>query len=384
MKKSLMLIAAAMLAVSASAQKTAITGNKFGDNWYVGLNVGAATPTQDYAWMKNLSPSLGLRVGKNLTTVFGVAAEINAYKRGNALKSGVVGFDGNDIAYRTKTWVGATNVNVLGLFNLSNLFAGYQGEPRVFEVIGIYGLGWGHHYGLNVTTDDVQGNPIEKKARLNSITSKVAVDFAFNLGADKAWQIYLEPSLNYGLQQWGKLKGANNAVTEGHFKYNLGKSNVELRLGVNYKFLTSNGTHNFAKVALRDQAEIDALNAQINELRNRKPEVVEKVVEKIVEKDSGVREVKVENLVFVTFAQGKSTLTADAKKALNEVASGKHVQIVGTASPEGSKALNDRLSQARADVVANYLKERGVVIDEATGKGVQGTTSNRLAIVYVK
>ena len=380
-----MLIAAAMLAVSASAQKTAITGNKFGDNWYVGLNVGAATPTQDYAWMKNLSPSLGLRVGKNLTTVFGVAAEINAYKRGNALKNGSVDFKNNVVDYRTKTWVGATDVNVLGLFNLSNLFAGYQGEPRVFEVIGIYGLGWGHHYGLNVITKDEQGTTTENKTRFNSITSKVAVDFAFNLGADKAWQIYLEPSLNYGLQQWGKRKGFDtDAKTDGHFKYNLGKSNVELRLGVNYKFLTSNGTHNFAKVALRDQAEIDALNAQINELRNRKPEVVEKVVEKIVEKDSGVREVKVENLVFVTFAQGKSTLTADAKKALNEVASGKHVQIVGTASPEGSKELNDRLSQARADVVANYLKERGVVVDEATGKGVQGTTSNRLAIVYVK
>ena len=46
--------------------------------------------------------------------------------------------------------------------------------------------------------------------------------------------------------------------------------------------------------------------------------------------------------------------------------------------------LNDRLSQARADVVANYLKGRGVIVDEATGKGVQGVTSNRLAVVYVK
>ena len=58
----------------------------------------------------------------------------------------------------------------------------------------------------------------------------------------------------------------------------------------------------------------------------------------------------------MTFAEGKSALTADAKKALDEIAEGKHVQIVGTASPEGSKELNDRLSQARADVVADYLK----------------------------
>ena len=169
-------------------------------------------------------------------------------------------------------------------------------------------------------------------------------------------------------------------------KYDINNSNFQLNLGINYKFMTSNGTHNFAIEELRDQAEIDALNAQINELRNRKPQVIEKekIVEKIVEKEGGVREVKVENLVFVTFAQGKSALTADAKKALDEIAEGKHVQIVGTASPEGSKELNDRLSQARADVVADYLKARGVKVDEATGKGVQGTTSNRLAVVYVK
>ena len=32
----------------------------------------------------------------------------------------------------------------------------------------------------------------------------------------------------------------------------------------------------------------------------------------------------------------------------------------------------------------NYLSGRGVIVDEATGKGVQGVTSNRLAVVYVK
>lgn len=54
------------------------------------------------------------------------------------------------------------------------------------------------------------------------------------------------------------------------------------------------------------------------------------------------------------------------------------------ASPEGPKALNDRLSQNRADVVAKYLQNRGVIVDEAKGQGVQGVTSNRLAVVYVK
>ena len=74
-----------------------------------------------------------------------------------------------------------------------------------------------------------------------------------------------------------------------------------------------------------------------------------------------------------------------AKSRINQAKKeGKHVEIVGTASPEGSKEINQKISQARANSVAEYLKSKGVIVDEANGKGVQGTTSNRLAVVYVK
>ena len=121
---------------------------------------------------------------------------------------------------------------------------------------------------------------------------------------------------------------------------------------------------------------------QGSEAPNRDSQLVG--VKEVVKEAPAPQEVKVENLVFVTFAQGKTVLTKEAKKALDAVKAGKHVQIVGTASPEGSKEINDKISQGRADVVAKYLQGKGVVVDEATGKGVQGTTSNRLAVVYVK
>ena len=213
----------------------------------------------------------------------------------------------------------------------------------------------------------VNGDIIDGGTALNKLTSKAAVNFAFNFGADKQFQAFVEPSINF--------------FDLNSFKYNIETSFVQLTAGIVYKFNNSWGTHNFKLAELRDQAEIDALNAQINELRNRKPEVITKEV--IKEVPVG-KEVRVEDLVFVTFAQGKYNLTNEAKAALDKVAEGAHVQIVGTASPEGSKELNDRLSQNRANAVADYLKGRGVVVDEAIGKGVQGTTSNRLAIVYVK
>ena len=52
-------MAVAMLTVSASAQKTAVTANKAGDNWYLGINAGVATPMQkwgDYGFMKDAQP----------------------------------------------------------------------------------------------------------------------------------------------------------------------------------------------------------------------------------------------------------------------------------------------------------------------------------------
>ena len=213
-----------------------------------------------------------------------------------------------------------------------------------------------------------------KIGKANSLTSKAGLDFAFNLGEKKAWQIYVEPAMIWGLNGFGY----------DNVQYNINRAFAQLNAGVVYKFNTSNGTHNFKIAQLRDQSEIDGLNSQINDLRNELAKKPKEVVKEVVKNVPSTKEVKVENLVFVTFAQGKTALTKEAKKALDGIKSGKHVEIVGTASPEGSKEINQKISQARADSVAAYLKSKGVIVDEANGKGVQGTTSNRLAVVYVK
>ena len=87
MKKILMIFAAALLTASANAQNTAVTANKAGDNWYIGLNGGVGfTPTVEgdkATKFKGLAPNLGIRLGKNLTTVFGLALEGTAYWKTN-------------------------------------------------------------------------------------------------------------------------------------------------------------------------------------------------------------------------------------------------------------------------------------------------------------
>lgn len=318
--------------------------------------------------MKGLNPNAGVRIGKNITPVFGLAIESNAY-------------------FSNKPWesmrlaVRALNTSLLGTLNLSNMFAGYKGEPRLFEVGAVYGIGWGHVF-------------MHKEAgrAINRMTSKAGLDFQFNLGSKKQWQIYVEPSVTwvfngmFGFNDESVYNDygykASSSANQG--AYNINNSFFQLNAGVIYKFKNHNGSHNFTIAQLRDQGEIDALNQTINDLRNELAKKPKEIVKEVVKEAPAPKDVCVENLVFVTFAQGKSALTKDAKAALDGVKEGSHVQIVGTASPEGSKAINDKISQARADEVAKYLKSKGVVVDEATGKGVQGNTSNRLAVVYVK
>lgn len=351
MRKFIFTLSMLLLGVGASQAQVAYEKAKLLDNVYLGVEGGATVPM-------NLNPTApvnsyaGLKLGKNFTPIFGANLE------------GVAGFGDNGMC-NSHTVVRLLNLGFNGTINLTNLFMNYNPEKK-FEVIAEAGIGYAIIYGDKglIQTENL-GDDTE-------LTSKMGVQFAWNLGKNKAWQLYVEP-----VALWNMTPGPGDAV-----RFNKNAAQMGIFAGLNYKFKTSNGTHNF-KVW-----NVGQMNDEINSLREQlaaKPKVVTKeVIKEVVKEVPSTKEISVDNLVFVTFAQGKSLLTSDAKKALNSIMSGRHVQVVGTASPEGSKEFNDRLSQARADVVANYLKGRGIVVDEATGKGVQGTTSNRLAVVYVK
>jgi len=72
------------------------------------------------------------------------------------------------------------------------------------------------------------------------------------------------------------------------------------------------------------------------------------------------------SLANVNFAVNSSALTSKSRSLLNQVANVvkakgfKNISLVGYTDPDGSLGLNQALSLARAKVVANYLKSRGV------------------------
>lgn len=386
------MFAAALLTATANAQNTAVTANKFSDNWYLGIN-GGITSTSTYAGdkatkFKGLAPNFGIRLGKNLTTVFGLALEGNAYFKANE-KS----------VLNSKTFINATVVNLLGTFNLSNLFGGYQGEPRTVELIALGGFGWGHQFGTDY--------------KPNFITSKFGLDLAFNLGEDKAWQLYIEPAIIYPLESYISGMSVSNG-----FKYNFQNAMLQANVGLVYKFGNSNGTHNYAIEPLRNINEINMLNAKINELRADNELKDGKLVANsrtIADLQAEVDDLRAKLTAcenqphtstvvvkksllqpIVIFGQGKSTIDAAQYASVEMVAKymrnhpNAKLLIKGYASPEGDPERNMALSLARADAVRQALINRyKIAASRITTEGMGATSElseendfNRVAMFF--
>ena len=380
MKKLFLVLVAAVLTTSASAQgKEVVTAHKTFDNWYFGINAGAATPMQkwgDAGFMKGFAPSAGLRLGKNFTTSFGVAIDANAY------------FEANEKSLmQTRTFIDAINVDAMGTLNLSSFFGGYLGKPRRVELIALGGFGWMHQFGA--------------LPRANGINSKAALDLAFNLGASRAVQLYLEPAVIFGLWDNGRMVNALSRHSS-NFKFDSRSGLFQLNVGVNFKFGTSNGTKNFAFARLRDQGEIDDLNARINELRDESDskdrriardirriaeledslEAAKKVKAPVVNKVTRVTQVVNNNVLqpTVIFGQGKSSVDAAQMASVAMIAKymknhpESKILIKGYASPEGNPELNQKLSVARAQSVKDALVSRyGVAASRLTIQGMGAT-----------
>lgn len=253
----------------------------------------------------------------------------------------------------SKTAFDASDLSLLGKVNLMNLFAGYTGTPRIFEVEAVAGAGWLHYY-MNGSGD------------MNSWSSRFGMNFNFNLGEAKAWTIGVKPALVYDMQ------GDYNRS-----RFNVNNAAFELTAGVAYHFGGSNGSHHFTLAKLYDPAEISDLNNSINNLRsqvNEKNGQINVDAQKISALQQEVnnlqnRAVPVETIVetsripesIVTFRQGKSTVDASQLPNVERVASymKKHanttVVIKGYASPEGSAEVNARIAKARAEAVKTIL-----------------------------
>ena len=375
MKKIFLSVMLAGAAVAANAQSvSSISNSKFFDNWQVGVNVGGYTPTTGHPFFKSTRLNFGVEVGKQISPSFRLSAD------------GVAYINDNVNGYRNPLLIEYTNVAMLGNFNLSNIFAGYKGAPRTFEVEAFAGPGWLHAYNPGRNDNNV-------------MTVKFGANFLLNLGSSKAWAVKLSPSILYGLtpadQQEHSLN--NNA------------SLTQASLGIVYRFKGSNGAHHFTAAqasapvvednsgALRGELSekdrelrdarnrIHELEGELAEARNRKPEV-----ETVVETKRTLESV-------VTFAQGKTIIAPSQQPNVARIATylrkypNSKVVIKGFASPEGSIEVNERIAKARAEAVKAVLVKQYKIDGDrivAEGEGIGHMFSepdwNRVSIATIK
>lgn len=363
MKKFLFLAAiSTMAAISLSAQTT-VRDSKMTDNWFIGVNGGASVKTTGDFVFNKFNPFGSFRIGRYLTPAFGLSLEGTAY------------FDDKQFV-PSHTFVKSTNVSLLANINLSNWLGGYHGQPRRWELVALYGLGWGHVFGTGAEA-------------VNEPTSKIAIDLAVNVGRGRALQFYLEPSIVYN------LKSAHYGAA-----YHLNQSGIGVALGLNYKFRNSNETHNFSVVSIGSQYEIDRLNQQINELRYENQQQERslardaRTINELRDSLEEARKVKPATIVkkvtqvvnnnvlqpTVIFGQGKSTVDAAQMASVAMIAKymknhpTSRILIKGYASPEGNPEINQRLSEARANNVKQALVTRyGISADRLTTQGMGAT-----------
>ena len=335
MKKILLMLALFSAVVTANAQTATENSNAF-DNVGVGVTAGVSAPL-DFNSGFPLNTNWGLKITKDITPVIGFQIEGLAFLNDNHFSD-------------LKTAVKATNVSLNGALNLSNFFWGYKGTPRAFEVSAVAGLGWLHAWNTSE----------------NSLTAKTGLDLAFNLGKKKVHSLVLTPAVYWNLHKIDAIQ------------FNKKGAQLAFNLSYIYHFKTSNGTHHFKTYDVGAMNnEINYLHGKLDECEKREPKLVERIVEKKVAVPTNTE-------WFVQFAQKSAELTAEAKATLDKIGENLVVDVIGTSSPEGDAEFNQRLSEKRAAVVADYLTKRGVKVNSWAGKGVyNGRATNRLAIVTV-
>ena len=355
MKKMILLSVFALGALTINAQTAVVESGGFWDNWSIGIQGGGTMKMSGTGFFKSARPAFGLTIGKQWTPILGIDVQGMGYVN----------------TTNSSTMVDASDVSLIGRMNLMNLFAGYEGMPRPFEIETVTGLGWLHHYMNGVgDTDD--------------LSARVGLNFNFNLGEDAAWTIGLKPAVVFNLT--GDYPSKKMALNRKH-------ANMEILLGLTYHFADGDGNRHFAMVNTVDPMAFAAMNVEINELREaiaaRDIELVS-LADELMEVQNQLNEARNKQVEasgktihilesVVAFPFNQSDVQSSQMSSLEHVANylkknpDANITVNGYASPEGTEEYNLQLSQRRADAVKNLLVSKyGIEADRinAIGHGV--------------
>ena len=385
MKKLFLMFAVASLSLTAVAQddedmeiapaeKHRVATNGFWQNWFLGANVtwsafygvgerSLVAPFHKFpggSYYTGLGASLSL--GKWLTPVFGLRTKVNAWQIGKEEN----GFGGD------KYWTATEQLMV----NVNSLFGGYD-EHRFWNLIPYAGAG----VHRNMTQD--HASTVITFGLLNML--RLSPRFSANI--ELAWNS--TEGSNTGTAM--KKRNQHFAVEVG-FIWNIGKNN--------WKHATDQEA-----VSALTEGELDALNAQLADALAENERLQQELEQQQPRPTASVTTVApavrtVENIVSapvsIFFEVGKANVIASrdmlSVKALAQLAIDKNasVLVTGYADKSGNADANMKLSEHRAQAVADELVRLGVNpqrIEVVAAGGVDILTPveyNRRATVELK
>ena len=369
MKKFMMSLAIASIAMVSFAQETvsevvvptkknSVATNSFGSNWFIDVNVGAqaALPviTRGEGLFDHITPAVSAHVGKWHTPGFGWRIGYNGY----SVKP-----------YEDLDELSYYNVHFDALFNLHNLIGGYK-EKRVWNAIPYLGFGYGANLDIpGANKSKKAGSLIANYGLLN--TFRIAQRWAINLelGAQMAKKDFLYETFNFKSNGYDYIFHATVGVT-----FRLGKC-------------TWDNTPDLDAIMALNAAALAELNAQLQAKESENSQLKSQLTAaknalsqaqiKIKQLENEPNYLDVAQSVFFSFNSSK---IASKKEIINLQSladaaknAGVKISVVGYAdSATGSASYNQKLSEARANAVAEKLVELGVPQSQLVVEGKGG------------
>lgn len=347
------LLFTALLAVSCMAASAQEVENVFAPHWYLQGQFGGQYTLGELSFDKLLSPTAQIGVGYNFTPVVGARLGFNAWQS----KAGSENVLGKDYDWQWKYYAPAVDVTV----NLSNWFGGFK--PTRVVNFGIFA-----GVGANIATcnDDAAkansailaayGN-VPSEDFLRYLWDGTKVYFLGHMGANVDFRISDRVSLGIELQA-ATLSDKYNSKKAGNTDWYFNAlGGIKINLGKTYT----------TKVI---PAPVPVVSEKVIE------KIVEKPVEKIVEKTI------VEPLrMDVFFTISNTTISQSEMQKVRQIAEymnkypASTVQITGYADKgTGNATINNKLSEKRAQAVADTLKNKYGIAENRISTDFKGDT----------
>ena len=379
MKKLFIALAFAGISLSSMAQdadptlKYSVATNSFWSNWFIqvgadwnawysGQEHGQDLSTSPFKKFRS-NPGVSVAVGKWFTPGIGLRTKLSGIWGKNVT-------DDNNDGNGNKYWT----LNEHVLFNLSNMLCGYN-PNRVWNFIPFAGAGVTRSmsyntYAMNYSVGILNTFRVSKKVGIN-----------FELGWDRLEGDADGCDYSNGNRGWDSHD--NKLYAEVGLTFNLGKASWDK-------------TPDVDAIKSLSQSQIDALNAQLNDANAENARLKKLLAEKKEESTKGVKEFA-NSPVSVFFSINKYKI-ASRKDLVNVKEMAKYAKendanilVTGYAdSATGKPAYNQKLSEKRANTVADEIVKMGVSRDKITTEAKGGVNDlspisyNRRATVQIK